>query len=82
MMENSNSMLCQKVDAKGFNPSHVAENGVWHPNTSNIYKYIQDGVRTALVEPDPESIRLIKKSSIIIKTYLCMSLQFVILMEK
>ncbi len=61
MTENNNSMLYQKVDAKGFKPSHVAEIGVWHPSTSNIYKYIQDGVRTTLVEPDPESIGLIKE---------------------
>jgi len=62
MIEDCNSMLYQKVDATGFKPSHVAEIGVWHPNTSNIYKYIQDGVRTTLVEPDPESIRLIKEN--------------------
>jgi len=60
MINNGNSVLYQRVRAKGFRPSHVAEIGVWHPNTSNIYKYIQDGVRTTLVEPDPESINLIK----------------------
>ena len=60
MINNGNSVLYQRVRAKGFRPSHVAEIGVWHPNTSNIYKYIQDGVRTTLVKPDPESINLIK----------------------
>jgi len=48
------------VKAKGFRPSHVAEIGVWHPDTSNIYQFIQDGVRPTLVEPDPDSIALIK----------------------
>jgi len=54
-------MLYQKVEAKGFIPTHVAEIGVWHPSTSNIYQYILEGVRTTLIEPDPESIRLIKE---------------------
>ena len=61
MIADCNSLLYKKVEAKGFKPSHVAEIGVWHPSTSNIYKYIQDGLRTTLVEPDPESINLIKK---------------------
>jgi FkbM family methyltransferase len=64
MKEKLNSMLYQKVEAKGFKPSHVAEIGVWHPNTSNVYRYIYNGVRTTLVEPDPESIRLIKEKFI------------------
>jgi FkbM family methyltransferase len=54
-------MLYSKVTAKGFRPSHVAEVGVWHPSASNIYRFIQEGVKTTLVEPDPESIKLIKE---------------------
>ena len=54
------SLLCRRVRAKGFVPAHVAEVGVWHPHTSNIYSYIVAGVRTTLVEPDPESIAMIK----------------------
>jgi len=60
VIANRSSLLYQKVSEKGFRPSHVAEVGVWHPDTSNIYQYAQDGVRTTLVEPDPESISLIK----------------------
>ena len=60
MINNGNSVLYQRVRAKGFRPSHVAEIGVWHPDASNIHGYIQDDVRTTLVEPDPESINLIK----------------------
>jgi FkbM family methyltransferase len=54
-------MLYSKVAAKEFRPSHVAEIGVWHPSTSNIYRFIHEGVKTTLVEPDPESIKLIKE---------------------
>lgn len=61
MKENCNSQLWQKVSSKKFHPTHVAEVGVWHPNTSNIYQYIADGVKTTLVEPDPESIELIRQ---------------------
>lgn len=60
MIDNSKSLLFRKVRAKGFRPSHVAEIGVWHPHTSNVIQYIQDGVRVTLVEPDPDSISLIK----------------------
>ena len=60
MTKNCNSLLYQRLEAKGFKPSHVAEIGAWHPDTSNIYKFIQDGIRTTLVEPDPDSIALIK----------------------
>lgn len=56
-----NSLLYRKVSKKGFRPSHVAEVGVWHPETSNIYNFIQSGVKATLVEPDPTSIDLIKE---------------------
>ncbi len=60
MIENINSLLYKKVRNKGFKPSHVTEVGVWRPETSNLYQYIQDGIRTTLIEPDPTSIKLIK----------------------
>ncbi len=60
MIENINNLLCRKLDKKEFSPFHVAEVGVWHPHTSNIYQYIKGGVKTTLVEPDPDSISLIK----------------------
>ena len=49
------------MNQKGFRPFHVAEVGVWHPYTSNIYSYIKEGIKTTLVEPDPDSINLIKE---------------------
>lgn len=60
MTKTCNSLLYQRLKAKGFKPAHVAEIGVWHPQTSNIFQYIQNGIRTTLVEPDPNSIALIK----------------------
>lgn len=52
--------LFKKLASKGFKPKHVAEVGVYTPETSNIWDYIESGVRTTLVEPDPESIKKIK----------------------
>jgi FkbM family methyltransferase len=60
MPGNCNNLLYKKTSKKGFTPAHVAEVGVWHPDTSNIYQYIQAGIKTTLIEPDPESIKLIK----------------------
>ena len=53
--------IYKKLCQKGYTPSHVAEVGVYHPETSNIIDYINNGTRATLVEPDPESIRLIHK---------------------
>ncbi|VFQ45003.1 FkbM family methyltransferase [Desulfoluna butyratoxydans] len=58
----SNSLLYKKTIKNGFSPSHVAEVGVWHPDTSNILRYIESGIKATLVEPDPDSINLIKKT--------------------
>lgn len=53
--------IFKKLCKKGFAPSHVAEVGVYHPETSNIYDYVQMGVKTTFVEPNMSSIELIKK---------------------
>jgi len=53
--------IFRKLQKKGFMPKHVAEVGVYQPETSNVYDYIQMDVRTTLVEPDPRSIELIKE---------------------
>ena len=55
-------LLYTKVTQRGFSPAHVAEVGVWLPETSNIYRFIRDGVRCTLVEPDPKSVRAIRKA--------------------
>jgi FkbM family methyltransferase len=57
----SQKKIYRKLSKKGFMPKHVAEVGVYHPETSNIYDYIIKGIKTTLVEPDPQSIELIKQ---------------------
>lgn len=52
-------LIHRKLSRKGFAPAHVAEVGVYHPETSNVLDYIEAGVRATLIEPDPESIELI-----------------------
>ncbi len=54
--------LFVKLQRKGFWPQHAAEVGVYIPETSNIFDYIVAGVRTTLVEPDPQAIRRINES--------------------
>jgi len=63
MNYESTKRIYRKLSKKGFQPMHVAEVGVYHPETSNLYDYIVEGVRTTLVEPDPKSIKLIKEFS-------------------
>lgn len=56
-----NDTLYQKCKKKGLNFNHVAEVGVWSPETSNILGFIHDGIRATLVEPLPDKIESIKK---------------------
>ncbi|MEM6513794.1 MAG: FkbM family methyltransferase [Pseudomonadota bacterium] len=51
--------LYRRLETKRFKPSHVAEVGVYLPETSNIIDYIRAGVRATLVEPDPVSLKKI-----------------------
>lgn len=61
MNEQPLKNLYAQLQKKGFQPQHVAEVGVYIPETSNIFDYIEAGVRTTLVEPDPESIERIRE---------------------
>lgn len=56
-----NQTFYQKVKESGVACHHVAEVGVWHPDTSNVLGFILEGTRTTLVEPEPRSIRLIEQ---------------------
>ncbi len=51
-----NSRLYRFTSRRGIRFSHVAEVGVYHPETSNVLGYIDDGIRTDLFEPDPHSL--------------------------
>ncbi len=39
---------------------HVAEIGVYHPQTSNVFEFILQGIKTTLVEADPDIAKLLK----------------------
>ena len=68
--------LTKKLKEKDYAPYHICEVGVWHPKTSNIKYYIEKDIKTLLIEPDSESITLIKKEwgdkkNLILKTFAC-----------
>ncbi len=70
------NILTKMLKKKNYSPKYVCEIGVWHPETSNIKYYIEKDVKTLLIEPDPESIGLIKKEwgqrkNLILKTFAC-----------
>jgi FkbM family methyltransferase len=54
------STIYERFSKEEFYPSHVAEVGVYHPETSTIYEYLIEDVKCTLVEPDPHSTSLIK----------------------
>ena len=56
----SKKILFEELSKRGFMPQHVAEIGVYRPETSNVLDYIRRGVKCTLVEPDPESIQIIR----------------------
>ncbi len=60
MPSAENRSLFRRLTRAGVKPLHAAEVGVFHPETSNIYDFIVQGVRSTLVEPDPRSVELIE----------------------
>lgn len=56
-----NKLIYRRLTQKGFKPLHVAEVGVYLPETSNILDYIKQGIRTTLVEADPRYVTAIQK---------------------
>ncbi|WP_083499430.1 FkbM family methyltransferase [Thioalkalivibrio nitratireducens] len=55
-----NQTFYARATATGHRFGHVAEVGVYHPETSNVHDFILDGVRATLVEPEPASVELIR----------------------
>lgn len=45
--------IYRRCKSKGFTPEHVAEVGVFSPESSNVLQYTLDGIRTTLVEAHP-----------------------------
>jgi FkbM family methyltransferase len=60
MNNQSNKVIYRKCKARNLSFQHVCEVGVYLPQTSNILDYINDNVRTTLVEPDPKNIKAIE----------------------
>ncbi len=48
--------IYRRCQRKGFAPKHVAEVGVYLPETSNVVDYALLGVRTTLVEAHPDYV--------------------------
>jgi FkbM family methyltransferase len=61
MNTSENKLIYRRLSQKGFKPSHVAEVGVYLPETSNILDYIKQGIRTTLVEADPRYVAAIRE---------------------
>ncbi len=55
------NMLYKKIKKKNIKIDHVCEVGVHLPESSNVLDFINDNIKTTLVEPDTKSIEQIKK---------------------
>lgn len=53
--------LYKRCKSKDLSFNHVCEVGVFLPETSNILEFILDGIKTTLVEPDPENVKAISE---------------------
>ena len=60
-MTKREDILFYKLKQKKIQFEHVAEVGVYLPETSNIGAFAKEGIRSTFVEPDPSSIEMIKK---------------------
>lgn len=61
MNTSDNKLIYRRLSRKGFKPAHVAEVGVYLPETSNILDYIRQGIRATLVEADPRCAEAIRQ---------------------
>ena len=52
--------IYRKCQQKNFTPRHVAEVGVYLPETSNVADFATEGVRTTLVEAHPTYVEAIR----------------------
>ncbi|CAN5413590.1 hypothetical protein BH10BAC6_BH10BAC6_16650 [soil metagenome] len=51
-----NTTFYDHITLAQLHPLHVCEVGVYVPDTSNVLGFIRDGVRTTLVEADPQIV--------------------------
>jgi methyltransferase, FkbM family len=59
MTKETDKTIYRKCKSKNLSFKHVCEVGVYLPPTSNILDFINDNIKTTLVEPDPKNIRAI-----------------------
>jgi FkbM family methyltransferase len=55
-----NDILYTRINKKGFKPEHVAEVGVYLPETSNVYGWIMEDIKATLVEANPKYVEAIR----------------------
>ncbi len=55
------NLIYQKISELNLKITSCCEVGVYLPETSNVINFIEDGVETTLIEPDPSSIKSIKE---------------------
>ena len=60
-MTNREDVLFTNLKQKKIQLKHVAEVGVYLPQTSNIGAFTKEGIRSTFVEPDPHCVEEIKK---------------------
>ena len=60
-MTKREDILFYKLKQKNLSFKHVAEVGVYLPETSNIGAFAKEGIKSSFVEPDPSSLEAIKK---------------------
>lgn len=63
--------LYKRCRSKGFHPTYVVEIGVYIPETSNVINFIEDGVKTLLVEADPKTVEKIQSRFGSLKNVTC-----------
>jgi FkbM family methyltransferase len=51
--------IYRKVKSRNISINHACEVGVYLPQTSNIIDFINEGVRSSLVEADPETVAIL-----------------------
>ncbi|MCK5642727.1 MAG: FkbM family methyltransferase [Gammaproteobacteria bacterium] len=60
-MTKREEILYFKLKQKNIQFKHVAEVGVYLPETSNIAAFAKDGIKSTFVEPDPSSLKASKE---------------------
>jgi FkbM family methyltransferase len=59
MNTKAQKKIYRKIKSRGISINHACEVGVYLPETSNIVDFIKEGIRTSLVEADPETVAIL-----------------------